>query len=60
MDFRKRIINERQRYVETEEPESSGDPLFEREWEVFVVRRDPETGRFYTETLQEELQADPA
>jgi hypothetical protein len=30
------------------------DPLFEQDWEVFVVRRDPETGQFRTETISEE------
>jgi len=27
------------------------DPLFERDWEVFVVKRDPETGEFVTATV---------
>ena len=25
---------------------SNEDPLFEREWEVLIVKRDPETGEF--------------
>jgi hypothetical protein len=27
------------------------DPLFESEWEVFVVKRDPETGEFVAKTV---------
>jgi hypothetical protein len=27
------------------------DPLFESDWEVFVVKRDPETGGFVTKTV---------
>ena len=30
------------------EPDS--DPLFDRDWEVFVVRRDAETGDYATQT----------
>ena len=30
------------------------DPLFERDWEVFVVKRDPETGEFVTATVATE------
>ncbi len=31
--------------------EDRNDPLFERDWEIFVVKRDPETGEFVTSTV---------
>ena len=30
--------------------QADSDPLFDRDWEVFVVRRDTETGAFATQT----------
>ena len=46
---------ERRRWVyDAEERTSQADPLFEGEWDVFVVKRDPETGAFVTETLAAE------
>jgi hypothetical protein len=47
----------------TEVPEFNGrefhvDPLFERDWEVFVVKRDPESGKFVTETVPAEESAE--
>jgi hypothetical protein len=29
----------------------SGRSLFERDWEVFVIKRDPATGKYSTNTL---------
>jgi len=34
----------------SEETETGTDPLFDHDWEVFVVRRDAETGTFATQT----------
>ena len=41
----------RREVFEFDQRDAHGDPLFEREWEVFVVKRDPETGKFVTETV---------
>lgn len=32
--------------------EDESDPLFDRDWEVFVIRRDTETGTFATQTAR--------
>jgi hypothetical protein len=55
MEFSRRILKERQRFaLRRENRDNDGDPLFEQDWEVFVVRRDPDTGRFHTEILVDE------
>jgi hypothetical protein len=54
MEFSGRIRRERQRSPLSAENHHEGDPLFEQDWAVFVVRRDPETGRFHTETISDE------
>ena len=52
MVLRERTISEiRARVFDREKREAARDPLFEREWEVFVVKRDPETGEYRTETV---------
>ena len=52
MLLQKRTQFERRRWAdEPEEQKVEIDPLFEREWEIFVVRRDPETGEFVTATV---------
>ena len=30
---------------------NNGDPLFDRHWEVFVIKRDEHTGEFRTQTV---------
>jgi len=30
---------------------NDGDPLFDRDWEVFVIKRDEQTGEFRTQTV---------
>jgi len=30
---------------------NNGDPLFDRDWEVFVIKRDEHTGEFRTQTV---------
>jgi hypothetical protein len=55
MAFRERTISEiRAGVVDRETHEAKRDPLFEREWEVLVVKRDPETGEYRTETVSAE------
>lgn len=52
MLLQKRTQFEGRRWVyEPERPDVHQDPLFERDWEIFVVKRDPETGTFVTETV---------
>jgi hypothetical protein len=40
--------------AEVDDREFQGDPLFEGDWEVFVVKRDPESGKFVIETVHAE------
>lgn len=55
MLLQKRKQFERRRLVcEPDDAEMQSDPLFEREWVVFVVKRDPETGEFVSETVAAE------
>ena len=55
MEFSRRMLTERQRFdLRRENRDNDGDPLFEQDWEVFVVRRDPDTGSFHTETISDE------
>ena len=30
---------------------NDGDPLFDRDWEVFVIKRDEQTGEYRTQTV---------
>lgn len=61
MLLQKRTQFERRRLVcEPDDAEMQSDPLFERDWEVFVVIRDPKTGEFVTETVAAEETAEIA
>ena len=52
MLIQKRTNFERRRLVyEPDEQDLHRDPLFERDWEIFVVMRDPESGEFVTVTI---------
>jgi hypothetical protein len=52
MLLQKRTQFEHRRWTDgPREREVDKDPLFERDWEIFVVKRDPETGEFVTETV---------
>lgn len=55
MLLQKRSQFEGRRWVYEPDERSLNDaPLFERDWEVFVVKRDPETGEFVTSTVAAE------
>ena len=59
MQLQKRRQFEHFREVpEFNDHEFGGDPLFDRDWEVFVVKRDPESGKFITETVHAEESAE--
>ena len=55
MLLQKRTSFERCRRVdEHDQLQAARDTLFERDWDVFVVKRDPETGEFVTATVETE------
>ena len=58
MLLQKRTNFDRRRLVFEPYEKELRDPLFETEWEVFVVRRDPETGEFKTKTVAADEAAD--
>ena len=59
MLLQKRTQFERRRLVyEPNDQEVRADPLFEGNWEIFVVRRDPVTGEFVTKTVAAEEAAE--
>ena len=61
MLLQKRInLESRRRVYRPEQEETRHDPLFEREWEIFVVKRDPETGEFVTATVAADENERPA
>jgi hypothetical protein len=45
-DWSKPYMEKNSHKYRPEEP----DPLFDRDWEVFVIRRDSETGAYATQT----------
>ncbi|MFL6468222.1 MAG: hypothetical protein ACJ72Z_09730 [Pyrinomonadaceae bacterium] len=51
MQRRRKMPVDHKTNIDKFELENEGDPLFDRDWEVFVIKRDERTGEFQTQTI---------